>query len=228
MARGREARAGRREGGERNGGRRGGMVVGLLIGLVVGLVVAAVVAWYFNSRSSEAYKSRENAVRVDPPPATKAETPPPPARVEKPVERAAPEPVVTPPPAKRPAPSPAKPAEPTTRPRVDLTFYDILPGEKPGKPATPPKLPGPPPGSDIWWLQVAALKNPADADRLRARLTLLGLKAVTQKVESGEQTLYRVRVGPYQREDDALGDLDILAENDFEPRLFKEPIKPAP
>jgi cell division protein FtsN len=48
----------------------------------------------------------------------------------------------------------------------------------------------------------------------------------SQKVESGGVALYRVRVGPYKREDDALGDLDTLAENNFEPRLFKEPVKP--
>lgn len=75
-------------------------------------------------------------------------------------------------------------------------------------------------------LQVAALKNPAEADRLKARLTLLGLHVVTQKLENSGQALYRIRTGPYKREDDALGDLDTLAENNFEPRLLKEPVKP--
>jgi cell division protein FtsN len=103
---------------------------------------------------------------------------------------------------------------------VDYTFYGILPGDKPAKPVEPPK------SKETWWLQVAALKNPVDADKLKARLALLGLEVSTQKVDSAGQPLYRVRVGPYKREDDALGDLDTLAQNNFEPRLFKEPPKP--
>jgi cell division protein FtsN len=47
-----------------------------------------------------------------------------------------------------------------------------------------------------------------------------------QKIESGETTLYRVRVGPFKTEDDGLGALDTLAENDFEPRWVKDPVTP--
>jgi cell division protein FtsN len=69
-------------------------------------------------------------------------------------------------------------AAPGASSRVDYTFYGILPGDKPAKPIPLPE------SKDIWWLQVAALKSPADADKLKARLLLLGLEVATQKVDS--------------------------------------------
>lgn len=196
--------------------------MGLLLGLVIGLVVAAGLAWYFNLNTGEfkpVAQMPENFPPVQPDPRVEPAGKPlpkpaasqPPARPEpaasKPVE------------AKAPAPAqprkPAQTSEPTSR--VPLTFYGILPGEKPAKPVDPPKP------REVWWLQVAALKNPGDADRLKARLTLLGLDVVTQEVDSAGGTLYRVRVGPYKRDEDAFADLDTLAAHDYEPRLFKEP-----
>jgi cell division protein FtsN len=221
----------------RGGKTRSGLMTGLFIGLIMGLVAAAGLAWYFNS-GSEQFDKIETT-----PATTLAKRPPEPAPIA--AQPAPKNPPVTPPsqpttqpntlpPSPPAAQAPAKPAPPTKppasrpdpaadaapnviKPRVDYTFYGILPGDKPAKPIPLPE------SKDIWWLQVAALKNPADADKLKARLILLGLQVAIQKVESGDMSLHRVRVGPYKREDDALGDLDTLAANDFEPRLFKEP-----
>jgi len=211
MAR-KDPRAARRDEAPARKGKGGSLFAGLLIGLVIGLAVAAGLAWYFKLGSS-GIKPMESAR----PPAK-------PAVVAEPASK--PSVPDTSPPAP-PTQTPAKKAEipsatpaPAAKPRVDLTFYGILPGDKPAKPLDPPK------SRETWWLQVAALKSPADADKLKARLALLGLEVSTQKVESAGQSLYRVRVGPYKREDDALGDLDTLAANNFEPRLFKEPSKP--
>lgn len=210
MAR-KDPRAGRREEAPARSGKRGGMFSGMLIGLVIGLVVAAGLAWYFNL-GADGFKAKEGGQSSEKP-----------EILDKPFPKTV-DPEPTPPPA--PPAAPAQKAEPqaapstTAKPRVDYTFYGILPGDKPAKPIDPPK------SKETWWLQVAALKNPTDADKLKARLALLGLEVSSQKVESGGVALYRVRVGPYKREDDALGDLDTLAENNFEPRLFKEPLKP--
>jgi cell division protein FtsN len=200
-------------------GKGGGLMTGLFIGLIIGLVAAAGLAWYFNNRGAT-FKAADEAT----PPKAKTEKPtrvvPPPPVEPSPAEASAPpqpKPEVAPKSANDSAPSKAKP-------RVDYTFYGILPGDKPAKP-TLPTLP-PPKSSEIWWLQVAALKNPTDADKLKARLALLGLQVAMQKVDSGGTPLYRIRTGPYKREDDALGDLDTLAANNFEPRLFKEPNTP--
>jgi cell division protein FtsN len=130
--------------------------------------------------------------------------------------------------AGKPAPAAVTPqTAPGTQPptsnqaQTDYTFYDILPGEKPAKPVDAASVNG-----EIWWLQVAALKNPAEADRLKARLSLLGLQVATQKVQAAGLVLYRVRVGPYKHQDDAVADIDTLVENKIEHRLLKEPPNP--
>lgn len=235
MAR-RETRSTQREEPKRAGGKPGGLLLGLLLGLVVGLVAAAGLAWYFNLNTGE-FKQAEQApnmtapvqpVQPDRPTEPLAKAPPatrePPAAPEEPP---ATKPAETKPAKPVPAAAPAAPiverkpftaSEPTSR--VPLTFYGILPGEKPAKAVEPPKP------TELWWLQVAALKSADDADKLKARLSLLGLVVAIQQVESVGQTLYRVRVGPYKRDEDAFADLDTLATNHFEPRLFKEPVKP--
>jgi cell division protein FtsN len=195
-------------------GKSGSLITGLFIGLVIGLVVAAGLAWYFNIRTP-AYKTDEEIPPTKSKADKRAKSDPAPPAVTSPAEASAP---VKPEAEAKPSPAPASDAAPSAaKPRVDYTFYGILPGDKPAKPVPPPV------SKDVWWLQVAALKNPVDADKLKARLSLLGLQVAMQKVDSGGSPLYRIRVGPYQREDDALGDLDTLAANDFEPRLFKEP-----
>ncbi len=216
----------------RDGGKGGGLLTGLFIGLVIGLIIAAGLVWYFNSRTavfqtpdsipaSRDDTAKDRNSKADPEqPATSAETSAPPPISEPaaaaPGEKSAPDRAETP-----AAPTSEDAAPNAAKPRVDYTFYGILPGDKPAKPLPPPK------SNEIWWLQVAALKNPADADKLKARLTLLGLGVATQKIDgAGGVTLYRVRVGPYKREDDAFGDLDTLAANNFEPRLLKEPLPP--
>lgn len=188
----REARTNRRQEPPRKGGR-GGLFSGLMIGLVVGLVVAAGLAWYINSHP--AFHPSEQAHVPE---------------VSKPMTREQP--------AEGTLAKPSAQALPSAQPKMNYTFYGILPGEKPAKPVEPP-----PPSDNIWWLQVAALKIPAEADRLKARLALLGLPVVTQKFDLDKQTLYRVRIGPYKRQDDALTDIDTLAANQFEHRLIKEP-----
>ncbi len=224
MAR-RETRPTRGQESRSSGRKSGGLFMGLLIGLTIGLVVAAGLAWYFNSRSGEfkpAEQAPEPALPVQPDSRSEPTTPEPKPkpRVQVPVTppAAQPAPAVKPPPAPIQERKPVPASEPPSR--VPLTFYGILPGDKPAKPVEPPKP------TEQWWLQVAALKNPADADKLKARLLLLGLDVITQKIESGGQALYRVRVGPYKRDEDAFADLDTLATNNYEPRLLKEPLRP--
>ena len=213
----RRENAARRRDPPRRGGGRSGLFTGLVIGLTLGLVIAAAMAWYLNSKTV-GFKPVEKKTTTELPTETVVKPAPPAvATVPKPPEPTAPET------KKQPSASPPAPkadAASTPKPKVDYTFYGILPGDKPAKPIEPPKP------KDLWWLQIAALSNPADADRLKAKLTLIGLQVSTQKIHSDKTSLYRVRVGPYKREDDALGDLDTLSANDFEARLLKEPINP--
>jgi len=56
-----------------------------------------------------------------------------------------------------------------------------------------------PPGSgDHYLLQVGSFRNRADAERVKANLALLGLRAAIQTVSiDGTRTWHRVRAGPY-------------------------------
>jgi cell division protein FtsN len=203
--------------GEKSSGSGGGgsLVTGLFIGLLIGLVAAAAMAWYFYSKPSE-FKPSEQVSAAQP------EKPVKPAAVPKPVEASPVSPAPTPsapsaPPAALPPP-PIEPIPEAKPAKPEYSFYDILPGSTPPKPKPPPKI------KEVWWLQLFALKSAKDADRYKARLALLNLPVVVQAIDSGGITLYRVRVGPYPTEDAALGALDTLSVNNFEPRLLKEPV----
>lgn len=173
-------------------GKRGGLFVGLMMGVVLGLVAAAGVA---------AYLYLLPALRQD-----KA------AAKEKPKPTAAP--TAT---AATPGPTAPPTLESSGKPPAqDYTFYRILQGSANDK-APAPELP-----REQYWLQVAALKNPADADRLKAKLALLGMDVAVQKIDNAGTALHRVRVGPFKTESAAMGALDTLAANQFEPRLIKE------
>lgn len=215
-------------------GRGGGLLLGIVIGLVTGLIVAAGIAWYLTSKPSQ-FKSAEQAPLIPvPAPESEADTAAPastvpgrsaaangPARTEK-APAATPPLAPAPVPAQAETPAPLRPAqpkamrEPPPPTKSDFTFFDILPGDQTGK-SSKPKL-----SREVWWLQVAALREAKDAERLKARLALLGLPVQMQQVTGSEATLHRVRVGPFMTEDEALGALDTLAENDYEPRLLKE------
>lgn len=217
MAR-REGKGPRREEGQKNVRKGGNLFTGLLIGLAMGLAMAAGVAWYLNM-SPSSMKSVESI--PDPVPmaeqtnkpakAETRDTPPPPT---KQVQAEPPPPKA----AAKPQPAPRTETAPAPPPKVNYTFYGILPGDKPARPMEPAA------SKDTWWLQIAALSDAKKADQIRAKLAMLNLRASTQKIVSNGQPLYRIRVGPYKREDDAFGDLDILTENDFNARLLKDPV----
>jgi cell division protein FtsN len=112
------------------------------------------------------------------------------------------------------------------KPVPDYSFYEILPGKATPKPKPRPAVVPPTGAQGRHWLQVAALKSPEDAERLKARLTLLGLPVSLQRIDGAGTSLHRVRVGPFKTEDEGLGALDTLSENDFEPRWVKDPVTP--
>lgn len=173
-------------------GKRGGLFVGLMMGVVLGLVAAAGVAVYLYLLPA---LRQDKAVKEKPAPAA--------------TTAAA---------AAKPEPSEPPTLESSNKPPApDYTFYRILQGNANDKAPPPPVLP-----REQYWLQVAALKSPADADKLKAKLTLLGMEVAVQKIDNAGTALHRVRVGPFKTEGAAMGALDTLAANQFEPRLIKE------
>ena len=54
-----------------------------------------------------------------------------------------------------------------------------------------------------YFVQVGAFRTPEDAEQQRAKISLMGLEArVTEREQSG-RTVFRVRLGPFDKKDDA-------------------------
>jgi cell division protein FtsN len=176
----------------RSSGAGSSLLVGILIGLLLGLGIALAVAIYLN--------------KVPGPFLTKGKgASPAPAEAIKPL----------------PAPNGAtQPARTDDKPRFD--FYNILPGEEPGKPK-PPAAPRPAAvDKETFYLQAGAFQSPAEADNMRARLALLGIEANVQSNATSERgTLHRVRIGPFERVEEVNRTRDTLKQNGIDTTLIK-------
>ncbi len=126
---------------------------------------------------------------------------------------AAPAPVVSAPvPIPAPAPSvQAKPAAASPAPIVSLP------------PAAASKnSPAPAASGEAYFLQAGAYRQSADAESVRARILLLGLKAAVQRAQVGGTQWYRVRVGPYGRLDDMNRARVTLSDNKIQSTVVRQ------
>ncbi len=176
-------------------GRGNPMGVGILIGLLLGLCIALGVALYINKGANPFVQKA------------------------KPVEAAGREtPASDVPKLPPPADKPARTAE--AKPRFD--FYKILPGTE--EAITDKEFKRAPPASskEVYFLQVAAFQNPADADNLKARLALAGIEAQIQTATLPDgKVWHRVRVGPFSNKDELGKSRAALKENNLEANLIK-------
>lgn len=173
-----------------NGRRRSGetdnssLILGILIGMVLGLLVAGGIAWHLTSRP------RAFALKDQPPHPQVASAP-----------KAAPA-----------APAPAQPpAVGTDSNGKRFTFYEIL-ADKKHPPATTTggtatggnTASGSKPATgNAYFLQAGSFAKPDEADRLKAKLAMIGLEATVQQADvPGKGTYYRVRLGPYGNTDE--------------------------
>jgi cell division protein FtsN len=179
-------------------GRGNPMGVGILIGLLLGLCIALGVALYINKGANPFVQ------KAKPVEATGRET----------LATVAPK---SPSPADKSAKT-AKTAE--AKPRFD--FYKILPGTE--EAVTDKEFKRTPPASskEVYFLQVAAFQNPADADNLKARLALAGIEAQIQTATLPDgKVWHRVRVGPFSNKDELGKSRAALKENNLEANLIK-------
>lgn len=137
----------------------------------------------------------------------------------------------------------AGPAAPAEAPRFE--FYTLLPEKEIAIPEAelnapapapsgvasapqPPGMPAPPGAPEVpaqsvrYLLQVGSFRRLEDADRLKARLALMGLQSSIQTVSiDGTETWHRVRVGPFA----GRGELDqaraTLQHNNIESMALK-------
>ena len=72
-----------------------------------------------------------------------------------------------------------------------------------------------------YFVQAGAFRTPEDAEQQRAKLVLMGFQAkVTEREQSG-RTVYRVRLGPFDKKDDADKSKEKLEGNGVETALVR-------
>ena len=72
-----------------------------------------------------------------------------------------------------------------------------------------------------YFIQAGAFRTPEDAEQQRAKLSLMGYQArVTEREQSG-RTVYRVRLGPFDKKDDADKAKEQLDSNAIETALVR-------
>ena len=181
-------------------GQYGGTILGFILGLGAGLGIAFVIAFYLSKNTPQ----------------------------ERPGMRAPNLPLMI-----KPAPAPAEgeavvPAEP-----VDLnkplqgkslapTSIDPIGDLVNGKKSTDKPVEAAPAKSDaIYFLQVGAFVKRADADAQKANLAIQGIQAQLSEVTSDGNTLWRVRVGPYNSVEETNSVRDKLSGMGIKPTLIK-------
>ena len=157
------------------------MLLGILLGMIAGVALAAGLAWFL-LKSPSPFVNKEQS--------QSAEIIKPDVIVAKPKAATA------------PSPNPASGVE-EAKPRFE--FYKVL-TDKPDSaadtpPAEKPKAAESRPSPRTTYLQAGAFSSAADAENLKASLAMKGLETSVQTVTiPGRGEMHRVRVGPFQSE----------------------------
>jgi cell division protein FtsN len=203
--------------------QRGGFALGLIVGLLAGLALALGVALYVTKvpvpfvnkvpqRSAEQDAAETERNKNWDPNAPLA---------NKPAVKSGSAPAAAPPSpaptstAAAPAPAPTTVA---TRPAAAPT-----PSASAAAPAAPTLAKSTKPGTDAftYFVQVGAYARAEDAEQQRARVGLIGMSAKVSEREQSGRTVYRVRLGPFERKDDADAAQLRLAGNGVEAALVR-------
>lgn len=123
------------------------------------------------------------------------------------------------------APADAKKNAPASKPeekKLEFDFYKILPGWEEAVSDRDFKRKTSVESEEIYFLQVAAFPDPADADNLKARLALSGIESKIQTAELPDGKIWhRVRVGPFNNQEELNASRDALTELKLEANLIK-------
>jgi len=200
------------------GRQRGGFVVGFIVGLLLGLALALAVALYVTKvpvpfvnkvpqrtveqDAAEAEKNRN----WDPNAPLGGKTPMRPASAPPAAAGATPA-------ASAPAANAAAPraSAPGARDPAAILADKPAPGAKPAAAADP----------FLYFVQAGAFAKAEDAEQQRARLAMMGYQAKVSEREQSGRTVFRVRLGPFDRKDDADGAKDKLAAANVEAALVR-------
>lgn len=209
--------------------QRGGTLLGLIIGALIGLGAALAVAVYitkvpvpFMNKSqarnpdSDAVEAKKNkdwnpnaplAGKNQPKPAV------PPAAAEV-TGTAVPDPAA--PKAAASAPAKTAAAKPALAPAAAADpLGELAKAKVEGLSSSP----GVDPFS--YFIQAGAFRTPEDAEQQRAKLLLLGMQAKVSEREQAGRTVYRVRLGPFDKKEDADKAKERLDNNSIETALVR-------
>ena len=207
--------------------QRGGFVLGMVAGLLVGLALALGVALYItkapipfinkvpNRTAEQDTAEAERNRHWDPNAPLGARTP------ARPASAAA---VVVATPAPAPAPAAASPAPKSNKDPAAILAGGALPTRAPAPIVAPNAAPkSTAPGADafVYFLQIGAYTNAEEAEQQRAKLALSGLVARVTEREQAGRTVYRVRLGPFDKRDEADALQSRLTETNVESRLVR-------
>ncbi len=212
--------------------QRGGTFLGLIIGALVGLGAALAVAVYITkvpvpfmnkaqprNPDSDAVEARKNKDWNPNGPLAGKNAPKPAAAAP-----ALPEIFGGGPALPAPAATPAavvvgsKPG--ASAPKPPRTPVDPL-GELARSRTDVPALAGSTADPFTYFIQAGAFRTPEDAEQQRARLMLLGVQARVSEREQSGRTVYRVRLGPFEKKEDADRAKDRLDNNSIETALVR-------
>jgi len=192
--------------------QRGGFAIGLIVGLLLGLALALGVALYVtkvpvpfinkvpqrtadqDAAETERNKNWDPNAPLANKPAGKAAAP-------------ASAPVAAAPAATRAPPAAAAtPAAVATKPAASAA---VVKSTKPGTDAF------------MYFVQVGAYARREDAEQQHARIGLLGMPAKVSEREQSGRTVYRVRLGPFDRKEEADAVQERLTGNGVEAALVR-------
>jgi cell division protein FtsN len=189
--------------------QRGGFAVGLIVGLLLGLTLALGVALYVTKvpvpfinkvpqRTADQDAAETERNKHWDPNAPLA---------NRPVVKGAPASAASAP-AARPQPAAAgvSPPAPAAKPMATVT------AGKSTKPDT---------DAFIYFIQAGAYSRSEDAEQQRARIGLMGMPAKVSEREQSGRTVYRVRLGPFDRKDEADAVQERLTGNGVEAALVR-------
>jgi cell division protein FtsN len=184
-----------------SGSEYGGTILGFILGLGVGLGAAFIIAFYLSKNTPQ----------------------------ERPGVRAPNLPLTI-----KPGPAPAEGEEATPVEALDLNkplqgksatttvntsdpIADLANGKKPAESTLAPAA-----KSDaIYFLQVGAFNKRADADAQKASLAIQGIQSQLSEISSEGNTLWRVRVGPYNSVEESNPVRDKLNGMGIKPSVIK-------
>ncbi len=214
----------------------GGTFLGFLLGMLFGLAVALGVAVYITKmplpfmnknlpRSAEDPADAKKMKEWDPNAGlpgrqTKPEAAPPsdaPAAPAAPAEVAAP---ATPAAAAAPPAKSADPLGELARSRAEAPAPASAPSSAPARPAAPAVAASSPAVASTepfqYFVQAGAYRSLEDAEQQRAKLSLMGLQSKLSERDQAGRMVYRVRLGPFERREEADKARDSLVGNNIE------------